>query len=111
MDVESLLEFGFKEFPVHRQIANHDRNWQFCQRDNRGKRFYVQVRFWKFSKYPEGRDAWDAYVQFNMRKEPTFNVTMFVLEETTPAEVVDFFQTMWEKLECEYYEELVDGGG
>lgn len=105
--IDALLAFGFKEFPIHQQLDRHDRHWQFCKRDEVGKRFFVQVRLWRFSKYSNAErvvdDSWDAQCQFDMCGERTFDVTTH-FQIPSPQEIVDWFNNVWERMGCTYYE-------
>lgn len=106
MTVESLLDYGFKEYPTN-DHEKFDRNWQFCKRDQKGKKLYVQVRLWGFSKYTTVdrivHDSFDADVQFDMNGPKTFNVTISV-NDMTPSQVVDWFDRMHDKMGCVHYE-------
>jgi len=106
MTVESLLAYGFREWPVG-QHDKHDRHWQFCKRDEKGKKLYVQVRLWAFSKYSNTErtveDSFDADVQFDMNGPKTFNVNMSV-NNMTPAQVVEWFEKMHDTMGCTHYE-------
>ena len=107
MTIESLVAYGFKEWPVNPQHDKHDRHWQFCKRDEKGKKLYVQVRLWAFSKYSNAErtveDSFDADVQFDMNGPKTFNVNMSV-NNMTPAQVVEWFEKMHDTMGCTHYE-------
>lgn len=106
MTIESLLSYGFKEY--NRNAGEkHDRNWQFCLRTKEGKKLFVDVRLWEFSRYstPENKvqDSFDAKCQFDMNGPKTFNVDISV-NDMTPAQVVEWFNDMFNKMSCTYYE-------
>ena len=106
MDIASLEQFGFKEWPTC-PPDRHDRHWQYCRKDEHGKRFFVQVRLWRFSKYSTDvrlvGDSFDAWCQYDLHGKRTFDVIVSV-SDMTPAEVVAWFNDVWEKLGCTYYE-------
>jgi hypothetical protein len=114
MNIESLLAYGFKEFDVNKH-DKHERNWQFCKRDEKGKKFYVLVRLWEHSKWsnPSGlgsdafplifEDAFDATCQFDMNGPKTFDVTINVID-MLPGQVIDWFDQIHNKMCCSYYE-------
>lgn len=107
MKIEDLLSYGFKEWPINPKIDKHERHWQFCYRDKIGKKFYVQVRLWEFSKHSTSdrivHDSFDAYCQFDMNGRKTFNVD-FCVSDMVPSQVVDWVNDMFEKMNCTYYE-------
>lgn len=114
MTIESLLDYGFKEWPKS-QHDKHDRHWQFCKLDEKGKKIYVIVRLWEFSKYStpdrEVADSFDAEVQFDMNGPKTFNVNMNDVDDMTPSQVVDWFERMHNLMgctHCELYDERED---
>ena len=110
MSVESLESYGFREYQLPGD-AKHDRNWQYCLRDRLGKRLYVQVRLWKFSKYSTSdrnvEDSFDAYAQFDMNGPRTFNVDLSV-RDMTPQQVVQWFDNLFTKMGCHHYESIDD---
>jgi hypothetical protein len=110
---ESLVQFGFREWPTC-PSDRHDRQWQYCVADQRGKKFYVQVYLWQFSKYstPDHpvADSWSANVQFNTfadDKRDVFDVDLHVRDKS-PEDIVAWFDDLFVKLECEYYEQWSD---
>ena len=107
MTIESLIDFGFKEYSVSAH-SSHNRNWQYCLRTPVGKKLYVQVRLWCFSQYSspergEVQDSFDADCQFDMNGPKTFNVNCSV-NDMTPAQVVEWFNNLHDKMGCTYYE-------
>lgn len=106
MTIDELVSYGFREWPIG-QHDKHDRHWQYCVRDRLGKKLYVQVRFWQFSKYSrpdyEAKDSFDAYCQFDMNGPKTFNVDISV-NDMTPQQVIDWFENMHVRMNCTYYE-------
>jgi len=111
MTVDALVAYGFREWPIG-QHDKHDRHWQYCLRTELGKKLYVQVRLWAFSRYssPErGRvhDSFDAEAQFDMNGPKTFNISCSV-NDMTPAQVVDWFEGVHTRMGCTYYEKYAD---
>lgn len=106
LTVEEITKFGFKEGRIlpHDQF---DRCWHFMLRDEIGKKFQVTIKFWKFSKYstPQNEviDSFSAECQFDMNGPRTFDVDISV-KDMTPQEIVDWFNNMFEKMGCTYYE-------
>lgn len=111
MTIESLLDYGFKEWPVA-EHDKHERHFQFCKRDQKGKKLYIQVRFWEFSKYSSKErgtvlDSFDAQAQFDMNGPKTFEVTLSV-NDMSPNQVVEWFEHMHNVMGCTYYELYAD---
>lgn len=110
MNATQLLEAGFKEHPVP-HLKRSNRFFQKCIRDARGKRFYVNIEFWQHSNYSDMRDSWSSDVQFTQGDDTTtFNVALFVRDEDTPESIVDWYETLWRALGCDYYELSETGG-
>lgn len=118
MTIEALVAYGFREWPVA-QHDKHDRHWQFCKRDEKGKKLFVTIRLWEFSKYssPERgqvQNSFDADCQLDMNGPKTFNVNISV-NDMTPHQVVEWFENMFDRMGCTYYElyhhELYDDEG
>lgn len=107
MKIEDLISYGFREWPINPQVDKHERHWQYCYRDNIGKKFFVNVRLWQFSKYSTAdrpvEDSFDAYCQFDMNGPKTFNVDLSV-RDMTPTQVVEWFNDLFNKMGCSYYE-------
>ena len=103
----SLLEFGFKEYPVSKHLHDeHEKQYCYMVKDEIGKKFQIVVRFWQHSKYstPDHLilDGWDARCQFNTYNDDTFDVIKSVAHQS-PQEIVDWFENVHEKLEAAYY--------
>lgn len=102
MSIDSMLEYGF-------DYDKHDRHWQYCVKDEIGKKFFVQIRLWNFSKYSneerEVFDSFDAYVQFDLNGPKTFNVDLSV-NDMSPDQVIDWFHDVFLAMNCSYYEKF-----
>ena len=100
MSHQELLDYGFKQFN-NTIIDKYDILFQLPVRDKIGIRFYCNVRFWQNSKYsPEAGDGYDAKVNFN-----EFVVQLYSVNDMKPKDVVAFFDKMWEKMGCSYYDQ------
>jgi hypothetical protein len=106
MDVQSLIDYGFKEYKDN--LSKADRHFGYTVRDDNGRVLTAHVRFWRHSKYDGGRDSFDAWCQYN-RTSKTFNVDLFVRQEDTPASVVEWFKLLWERMACDYYKRYEKG--
>jgi hypothetical protein len=111
LSAEDLIAFGFKEYRPNREWDKCDRCFQYRRTDERGIRFFVQVEFWEHSKYSNAErecpDGWSADAQFNARSDlPTFNVDLLSVAHMRPQEIVDWFESVWLRLSCAYYDEF-----
>ena len=106
---DSLLSAGYKKYPPPSR-ERYDTLYQKRIRDAAGTRYFVNIRFWRFSKYStedeQVPDGWDAWVQYNSHSystHPTFNVELSC-REITPAQVEGFYDRVWSLMGCDYYE-------
>lgn len=110
MTIESLVAYGFKEYSKNTH-EHFDRAWQYCVRDKKGKKFFVNVRLWEFSKYsrPDNivHDSFDSACQFDLRGPKTFDVTCSV-NNMTPSQVIDWYENLFNRMNCYYYEIYAD---
>ena len=111
LTIDEIEKFGFKEFKVLPH-DKHDRVWAKMICDDIGKKFNVVIRFWQFSKFSNDErgkieDSFDATCQFDMRGKRTFDVDVSV-RDMTPQQIVDWFDNMFQKMECTYYERYHD---
>ena len=104
MTEQQLLETGFS--PGESPEDNYDACWWITVKDEKGKLFFVQVRFWNFSKYstPDypAEDGWDAEAHMIL-DGGCFRVGRSI-HQLTPIQAIDWFKGMWYKLECDYTE-------
>lgn len=104
--IADLLSFGYKEFPVA-QHERQDANWRFKVKDKFGIKLFVQVRFWRLSRYSTQStkidDSFDAWCQFN-KSSDYFKVELGCVDKMSPAEIIEWFNNVFEKLNCNYYE-------
>lgn len=106
MNIESLVAYGFKEYTKH-SMDHFDRVWQYCVKDKKGKKYFVNVRLWCFSKYSQPdnvvHDSFDSSCQFDLRGPKTFDVSCSV-NNMTPSQVIDWYENIFNRLNCHYYE-------
>jgi hypothetical protein len=110
LTVEAIEQYGFKECKKLPH-DNYDRCWALMIHDKYGKKFQVVIKFWNFSKYSRHdrvvEDSFSADCQFDMRGPKTFNVDIHA-KDMTPQEIVNWFDNMFQKMECTYYERYND---
>lgn len=104
LTIQELIDYGFKEYPKNSH-DNFDRVWQYCVKDKIGKKFFVNVRFWEFSKYTKPDhivyDSFDATCQFDGSK--CFDVSIIV-SDMKPYQIIDWFDRIFYSMNCIYYE-------
>lgn len=109
MTIDELEAAGFREnTPYHG--SPHDREWWKTVRGpgGEGKKFPLQVRLWRFSKYstPDrpAEDGWDAkayFEGFSGAEGHGFWVERSCRDET-PDQVVAWFHNVWRRLGCQW---------
>lgn len=108
MTIKELEEFGFKQWKLQPH-DNHDRSFFYTIRDSVGQKLTIHVKFWAFSRYDRpdnpANDSFSAECQYDIHKEggKVFNVSLNV-NDMTPAEVLEWFSVLFERMGCEYYE-------
>ena len=110
LTIDEIEKFGFKEFKILKH-EKYDRVWAKWIKDDVGKKFNVVIKFWQFSKYSTDErpveDSFSASCQFDIRGKKTFDVDLHV-RDMNPQEIVDWFDNMFHKMECAYYEKYED---
>jgi hypothetical protein len=110
LTIEQIENFGFQKGRVLSH-DNFDQCWYYMLRDEVGKKFQVVIKFWKFSKYSTAErkvdDSFSAECQFDMRGPKTFNVDLNV-NNMSPQEIVNWFDNMFQKMNCTYYQKYED---
>lgn len=81
-----------------------DGAWQRCIRDDRVKRYFVQLEMWDHRRYGVGRVGWQADAQFN-RGALTFNLVLLNCADKTPDEVLALFEDAFTSLGCDNYDD------
>lgn len=103
--IEDLEKFGFKEYKVSLP-DRHDRNWGYSHRDERGKKFFIELQMWEFSRYStqgnkvEDRFSAECHYEKGLK---SFRVILSV-NDMSPKEIIDWFDDIHAKLGCDYYE-------
>lgn len=98
-----LLDRGYrKSLPKSHLHDRYDALFQRRFRDGEGTRYFVNVRFWRHSKFGDYPDGWDAFVQLTDPDGKVFRVTL--LDTRTVDEVEAFFEGVWVSLRCQHYE-------
>lgn len=100
MSDNDLIAAGFREY---KSCGPHDRAFQLRETDQSGIRYFVNVRFWKHSKYKNGIDSWDSNVQFTDKNGVVFNIERLRTMNDTPLSILEWYQKLWERLCCQHY--------
>lgn len=105
MTEEEILASGFKPDGVYKHLNHqHDKCWGYSEKNDIGRKFFVQIRFWKMSKYStEERvipDAYDFVGHFRDFDGQEFTVSMS--KDMCPKKIIEWCRTLHKKLECDY---------
>ena len=110
---EDWIDQGYKKFTsTLRPLAAYGLQKRFD--DEVGKRYFITVWVYDNTAYMDKYEGWSRWsfqpeVQFNNTLENTFDVTLHHKNNekwgVTPIEQVEeFFNVMWNRMKCEYYE-------
>ena len=100
----ALLKAGYRMYPPPLS-QRCDRCYQLRVRDENGTRFFVNVRFWQHSRYGESvSDSYDSFAQFTGRDSVVFDIARLYHVGDTPEIIAAWFQDVWERMGCNYYE-------
>jgi len=108
---ENLLNAGYKIYasPTSRNEPHYIESFEKRFDDEHGKKYFIHLDCWdlrSLAKFKKDVD-FGAKTQFNNENGETFDVSYFVRTgETTIEDVEKFFENMWVKMECAYYEEF-----
>jgi hypothetical protein len=104
---DELVAAGYRTWTPS-SADRYDLLYQKRVKDDRGTRYFVNVRFWRFSKYstPERpvEDGWDAEARFDGRGGSRSFAVSTSVRHDTPAEVEAFFARVWDAMKPGYYE-------
>ena len=122
---EELKRRGYKYFKDETVSKSYDYFYQKCFRDKIGRRYFIDVRFYDYAKYPNAvyKYSCDASVYFRDNKglhseksdknyfdkwencpEISTNVKINLMDI---GAVESFVQELFETMEFEYYDEYV----
>jgi hypothetical protein len=75
-----------------------------CYEDDKGKKYFINIDHYNAIKnIPEG---FSAHSQFNLSDQETFNIDYFINEDTTLETIEQFYETLWQRMHCLYYDDL-----
>lgn len=95
--LKKFIDFGFKETEV-RTWDNCERVAYYWIRDN-GRKLQIRLRYFKYAEH----EGMEADTQLN-QKGKTFNVHLLSAHKYSPRELVEWFDNLFNVMECDYYE-------
>jgi len=117
---ENLIKLGYKTFQNRFSKSQHPesyiKSYQKRIDDDIGKKYFLTLHehYDEFNKKYNGnrsnfRTDCQFYIVKNQDKEDTFNVDYFLYnnpeyEQTYIEEMEEFYENLWNKLGCRYYE-------
>jgi hypothetical protein len=110
MNKQSLLEAGYREYPVSKWLGHEHADWFLQKRldDEIGKKFYLNAYGYSFEDIPrlQGFKSIQWEVQFKIVGDEVVNISRSFRNETCTVEDVEvFFNRMFFTLDgAEYYE-------
>lgn len=107
LTVKDFTDSGYKQFPT-RSLNNSDFGLQRLIVDEMGKRYYITVWVYDWTKYPQfnhmNKITFSPDVQFRLQNDIHFNVQMLNNPDSTIHDIESFYSEMWERFNCQYYE-------
>ena len=106
LTLEDFLNNGYKRFSSS-NINYSEYGLQKCVSDGKGKKYHINVWVYDCSKYPKvDKQHWIRFapdVQLS-NKNFRFDTGLFQNDETTVSSIEQFYEDIWVKMECNYYE-------
>ena len=106
MTNEELINAGYTRYdptPYHECETDL---FQKCIRDEKGKKYYINVNRWDYSKYNVYYIRYDASVQFCHKNNETVNVDC--LDGWSIPDMEKFYEDLWNTGWFKYYESYMD---
>ena len=105
MDNNDLINAGYVRYeplPFHECVTDL---FEKCVRDVYGRRYFIHVERWDFSRYERGYVNYESEVQFTRKDGSTVNITALnVGRDWTIDGLEKFFSDMWSTGQFKYYE-------
>lgn len=101
-----LLAGGYRKYPPHTVLDRFDALFQKTIRDEKGKRYSVNIRMWDHTKYNADYVGWDVELRFNDGCDwyPHNTIITADCNDVTTAEVQEWAEQVWLRLGPSYYE-------
>ena len=111
LTVKDFTDSGYKQFP-NSGLNNSDFGLQKLISDEFGKRYYITVWAYDWEKYPQynrqHKMTFAPDVQLQLQNGMNFGVEMLLNSDSTVEDIESFYNEMWEKFNCQYYESYND---
>ena len=107
LTVKDFTDNGYKQFP-NSGLNNSDFGLQKLISDEVGKRYYITVWVYDWTSYEKYHLPYEISfapdVQLRLQNGMNFNVEMLLNPDSTIQNIEYFYNEMWEKFNCQYYE-------
>ena len=111
LTVKDFTDSGYKQFPSS-GLNNSDFGLQKLIGDEFGKRYYITVWVYDWAKYEKYnlpyRISFAPDVQLRLENGTNVDVLMLLNQDSTIEDIESFYNDMWEKFNCHYYERYND---
>lgn len=109
MDIQDFLDAGYRKF-TQNNLKTYTNEFLQKRFDNSiGKKYFITVGIYDNRKYVDQFKvdpfSFEPESQFESNGV-TFNITMLSSSSTTIKKIEDFFESTWQKMNCEYYEKF-----
>lgn len=109
LTVKDFTDNGYKQFSnSNKAFNNSDFGLQKRIDDEVGKRYFITVWVYDWSKYPQHNQpnklSFAPDVQLRLQNDMHINVQMLLNQDSTVQDIESFYHEMWEKMNCQYYE-------
>jgi hypothetical protein len=104
---QDFIDAGYKKF--HQTFHNNaDFGLQKLIHDEKGKRYYITVFVYDWTKYPQFQHihpfGFQPEVQFKLPSGIYLDVSQLVNNDTTVKQIEYTFAEIFEKMRCDYYD-------
>ena len=112
LTVEDFIKSGYKKFNTN-GLKSSDFGLQKRIDDAKGQKYYITVWVYDYSGYEHYQDE-NKYrfmpdVQFTMLNESRrITLNMHVDENDTVEDIESFYDLLWKRLKCDYYEKWTE---
>ena len=101
---QDFIDNGYKRF-TQQFLNNADYGLQKLIKDDKGKRYYITVYAFDFSKYDfEQKTGYQPEVQFKTQDGIYLQVSMILHKDSTVEQIELHYRNLFDKMQIEYYE-------
>ena len=109
---EDFIAAGYHKFTGYTGHYNADFGLQKLIADDIGKRYYITISVYDNSKFKDSHPTYfkeqpwsfTPHVQFVICSRITTSIEFLITTDTTIAEIEEYFDRIWTRMNCEYYE-------